>query len=475
MDIKKNSVISVKINNLAYGGRGIGRYEGIVVFVPGTIPGDIVQAKVLKIKRNFIEATLEDLTVPSPYRIKPRCPLFGKCGGCAWQNLPYDKQLVFKEEIAKSVLEHLGKQDDFKMHSIIASPDKWRYRNKVDYTFGSNTEGNLVLGFHKRGSYFEILDVLECFIQPVIFDGLIDEMRQFARSMKIAPYNPKTHEGNLRHFMLRCAENPSEGEASPVIAVLVTAESHLPHRSQLLAQLRNRCPSLRGFLHVQNRGLGDVIKMEKVLYQWGDKYIVEHLENFQLRVSAFSFFQTNTKGAELLYAKTREFLSLTGKETLLDAYCGTGSIGIFCSRKAAQVSGIEIIKEATWDARINAAQNSLDNCLFLCGEMKKRLPLLLKQYPFGFQRVVVDPPRSGLDKKSLRQILELNAPVLVYVSCNPTTFARDAKIICDAGYYISDVQPVDMFPQTYHIETVTKFVKQIQTMSSKTEVRTRLY
>ena len=462
MDIKKNALLTVKIHNLSYGGRGIGKYNGVVVFVPRTVPGDTVSARVVKRKANYISAELVEVLESSPLRIKPKCDLFGICGGCSWQNIPYEDQLVFKEEIARTTLEHIGRQQDFTLHPIIASPKKWRYRNKADYTFGLDEKGEAVLGFHKPGSYFEILDVGSCHLQPSEFDVLVNEMRQFTRENNLEPYNPKTHEGNLRHFTLRYAEGNGAESTGSVLAILLTVEEDLPGTEDLVERLRKKCPGLKGFIHGLNRGKSDVARMEQRLFQWGDDFLIDTLGELKVRVSAPSFFQTNTRAAELLYEQTRGFLSLSGKEILIDAYCGTGTIGLYCAGEAGRVYGIEVLREAVWDARFNADMNRIDNCIFLCGEFRKSVPLLMDRLPCGFQRVVVDPPRSGLDKKSLRKIIELQAPVMVYVSCNPSTLARDAKLMCDAGYHITDLQPVDMFPHTFHIELVARFEKPVK-------------
>ena len=459
MELKKDSLITLKIETLAYGGRGIGKWEGIVTFVPHTVPGDTVQARITKNKGNYIEAELVEVVTPSPVRVTPPCKVFGPCGGCVWQCLPYETQLAYKEELSRSVVEHLARQHEFTHHPIIPSPVIWRYRNKMDYTFGADENGRPILGFHKKGSFTEVIDIETCHLQPEIFDRLLREMRSFAQEKSLVPYNPVTHKGLLRHFMLRCATNTPAGEPMPILAALLTGAPELPRRDELLERLRRTCPSLKGFIHGLNVGLGDVMRMNKLLFKWGNDFLEERVCDLELCISAFSFFQTNTKAAELLYEKTREFLSLTGQETLLDAYCGTGSIGLLCARQTAQVFGIEVMREAIWDARYNAQRNGLTNCIFLCGEMRKCLGLVRERLPLGVQRMVVDPPRNGLDKKSLRQIIELNAPLLVYVSCNPTTMARDAAVISEAGYRITDIQPLDMFPHTYHFEMVGRFEK----------------
>lgn len=457
MEIKKNTIISLKIETLSYGGRGIGKYDGIVVFVSTAIPGDMVRVNVTKLKGNYLEADLLEILEPSPIRISAPCPLFGSCGGCSWQNIPYEKQVVYKEEIARSSVEHIAGQTSFTLHPIIPSPLEWRYRNKVDFTFGRDSEGTLVLGFHKPGSFHEILDVKECLLHPKIFNDLMNEMKDFAREKNLTPYDPQNHHGNLRYFLLRCSGNKDPGEKEGVVAILLTAQKDLPDREELIERLRRRCPTLTGFIHGLNAGKADIAKMDSPLHVWGDDFLHDRLNQLLFRLSALSFFQTNTRAAESLYDSTLKFLSLTGRENLLDAYCGVGSIGIYCGGQARRVYGIEILKEAVWDARMNATTNHLDNCLFMCGEFRRTLPLLLSRFRHGIQRVVMDLPRGGMDKKSLRGIIELHAPVIVYVSCNPTTFARDAEIMCQEGYRITDIQPVDMFPQTYHIEMVSRF------------------
>ena len=458
MEIRKNDLITVEIESLTYGGRGLGRLEGLAVFVPMTAPGDIVQAVVRRKKPSYIEAELAEVTSPSPARVQPRCPHFGICGGCSWQHVPYEEQLRQKEAIVRSTLEHVGGIEGFQCRPVIASPRQWRYRNKVDYTFGTDPGGKAILGFHLPGSYQDILNIETCLIQPEPFDGLLDEMRLFAREHDLSSHNPKTHRGLLRHFMIRCAEKTGADGTQPILATLVTSEPDLPRRDELLARLRERCPSLAGFIHGINRAMSDVFRIEQTGFSWGADHLVEGVGPLRLKISPLSFFQTNSLVAELLYGKAKEYLSLTGREALFDAYCGAGAIGLFCADRAGSVYGIELLREAIWDARHNAAMNGITNSLFMAGEMRSTLPILLGRVTGGFQRVVVDPPRTGMDKKSLRQIAHIGAPVAVYVSCNPATMARDMQFFHEAGYTLTEVQPVDMFPHTYHVEAVGKMV-----------------
>jgi 23S rRNA (uracil1939-C5)-methyltransferase len=454
MPLNNGDIIEVEIDNLAYGGRGIARVNNFVVFVPSTVPGDLARVKVTKKKSNHAIGELVQLTNPSKFRVVPPCPLFDVCGGCTWQNITYQAQLTFKQQILLSTLEHLGNVEDIDIRPILPSPEIWHYRNKMDFTFGSDRAHPVKIGFHKADDFAEVIDVKRCLIHPVVFDRVLEIVREFALKQRVTCYDPRTHEGTLRHVIVRAARRSAE-----MLVVLLTHDEAVRNVDSLAHTIRGEIPAVKAFVWGINRGLGDVAVMEREMLRHGEAFITEQLDGLQFRISPFSFFQTNTAGAEQLYRVVRDVSELSGKENLFDAYCGTGAIGIFCAERARKVYGVESLVEAVWDARANAALNRRDNCLFLAGEMRKALPLLLSFVTEDIRRVVVDPPRSGMDKKSLRHIIELNAPILIYVSCNPTTLARDCVPLRESGYRLQSVHPVDMFPHTYHIEAVAKFVK----------------
>ncbi|MFH0795234.1 MAG: 23S rRNA (uracil(1939)-C(5))-methyltransferase RlmD, partial [bacterium] len=294
----------------------------------------------------------------------------------------------------------------------------------------------------------------ECLIQPESFDAALGVFRSFARRHNLSAYDSHSHKGFLRHAILR--QSKASGE---MVAVLITERGELPDAQELLDGLRRACPGLRGFLWGVNSGLADVARIEEERFQWGDLFFHESLGGVRYRISAFSFFQTNSLGAKQLYDVIRRFLDGGPTDSLLDAYCGIGAIGLYCADTVGKVFGIDNVVSSIWDARENAALNGLNNCTFFAGDVRERLPLMLNAGTGPITRVVVDPPRGGMDKKVLRNLLELGAQVFVYVSCNPSTMARDVVAISEAGYELEEIQPVDMFPHTYHIETVIRCVK----------------
>lgn len=453
MDLSPNDVVTMTITDLAYGGRGIGKVNGFVIFVPGTVPGDVIRARIIKRKSNHASAELVDIQTPSPFRVTPPCPHFGECGGCTWQNIPYKHQLAFKEQILKTTLEHLGRQKDLPIRPIIPSPEIWHYRNKMDFTFGTNNTGHVTLGFHKEGSYLDIIDIKKCFIHPKIFNTILQILREEVNRQELASYNPETHEGFLRHLVVR--EGKQTGN---ILITLLTSVDDTLAIEPLVAALRQNIPNITGLIWGIHSGVADVARLDRTVYQDGENQIEEHVDSLCFLISPFSFFQTNTLAAQQLYAVVKQAADLSKRDVVLDAYCGIGAIGLYCSDSVKNVIGIELEVDAIWDARRNAMLNHLTNCTFVAGEVRKVLPTVLSSLTDSITRIIVDPPRSGMDKKTLRHLLELKADILVYVSCNPTTLARDLVAITNAGYCIDAIQPIDMFPHTYHIETVVKFV-----------------
>ncbi len=454
MTLQRNQVVEITIDSLAYGGAGVGRVDGMAVFVTGAAPGDRLRARVTRNRKQFAEARVEEILDPSPQRQEPPCPLFGDCGGCKWLHLPTEVQRDAKREIVEETFAHLGKIPHGPIEPIIASPDEFRYRNKMDLTFGRDAEGQLALGFHRAGQFDQIVDVPVCLLQPESFDRMIGVLRDHARRENLTPHDPKTHEGFLRSVILR--EGRHTGEA---LAVLITADGDLPGRDRLVKDLRAACPALRGFLWGINNALADVAQIEHVAWMWGADTIRERLGDQTFKISAMSFFQTNTPATEILYRTVADALELTGEEVLLDSHCGTGTIGIFCAPRCRHVYGVEIHLPAVHDARANAAANGLTNCTFLAGDVRQTLPLVHRVAGSAISRLVVDPPRGGMHRKALAQLMDLRVPVFVYVSCNPTTLARDLQDLHAAGYTIERVWPLDMFPHTFHVETVVKLTR----------------
>jgi 23S rRNA (uracil1939-C5)-methyltransferase len=452
--LQRRQKIELTIDSLAHGGAGVGRVDGMAVFVRGAAPGDRHRARVTKRKSRHAEARIEEIIEPGPQRREPPCPLVGRCGGCTWQHLPYPAQAEAKQQIVAETLQHIAGITDLPIEPITHAPDEFRYRNKMDFTFGRSAEGEVTLGLHRVERFDEIVDISKCLLQPEPFDALLDAFRAYARRAGLTPYSPHSHRGLLRSVILREGRNTGE-----VIAVLITAQGELPNREGLVRELRAACPTLKGFVWGINAGKADVARIDSVAWAWGDANILEQLGDQRYAISPTSFFQTNTRAAEVLLRLVENALDLTGDEILLDAFCGTGVIGLHCAPRCRHVFGVELHLPAVQMARRNAEINGLENCTFLSGDARQTLQLVRHVAESRINRVLVDPPRGGMHRKALQQLIALQAPVFVYVSCNPTTLARDLQDLRDAGYVAERLWPLDMFPQTYHIEAVVRLVR----------------
>ncbi|PKO16980.1 23S rRNA (uracil(1939)-C(5))-methyltransferase RlmD [candidate division BRC1 bacterium HGW-BRC1-1] len=456
-EIRKGDEVELSIDSLAFGGRGVARHAGMVIFVEGALEGDVVRARITKRKPQYAEARATEVVTPSPHRLEAPCPVFGICGGCKWQNFEYARQLEAKQRHVGEALTHIARRQQVEVRPIIASPSQWHYRNKMEFSFGPAPGGRVDIGLHAAGRFEQIIDVPGCLIAPQAVSDALDGFREMinheaARApQRFLPYHPKSHEGFLRHLIFRYSHTTGHW-----LAALLTAGNPWPGAEDFALAVMKRFPMCRGFIWGTNDSLSDVARMEHQRLQLGDGFIEERLGDKTFRVSTFSFFQTNTAGAELLYDVVRDFCELTGRETVLDAYCGTGTIGIYVASQAERVVGIELVRDAVWDARYNARENGADNCTFFAGDMREVMPSIPKTMGVRFDRVIVDPPRGGMEKRALRQLIDLKAPLMVYVSCNPATLARDLVQLAEAGYNVEAVQPVDMFPHTWHVESVLK-------------------
>lgn len=451
--VNKHDIVELQIVDLAYGGLGIARVNGYVVFVNDALPGDHVRARITRRQANHAQADVVEFLKPSPDRISPDCSRHSHCGGCVWQNLPYAKQLEYKQRHVADALKHIGRQEDLPLEPIVPSPNLFRYRNKMEYTFGVNDAGETIVGFHVPGRFDKVFEVQDCLLQPEAFDFALTAIQDWARQSGLPAYDPRTHRGVLRTITLRHSVAQDRW-----LACILTKTAKLDGNLQSLGRALSDCaPGFAGLLWGFNDGLADVARMDREAGRVGEPVLEERLEDFRFRVSPFSFFQTNTLASAELYRVVREYLDLNGRETLLDAYCGTGSIGIFCSQGARRIFGVEIVRDAIWDARANAQANGIENCTFVAAPMSEGLALVRQAGADMIDRVIIDPPRGGMDKKSLRQLLSVQSPVFIYVSCNPTTLSRDVVAITEAGYKIKRIRPVDLFPHTHHIETVIRF------------------
>jgi 23S rRNA (uracil1939-C5)-methyltransferase len=446
--VAKGEELELRIDSLAYGGNGVARLNGFVVFVRRGLPGDTVRARVTQVKRNHAEAVVVDVIEHGAPRVEPACIHFGICGGCRFQDLDYAAQLAAKEAQVRDALERLGGVADPTVEPIVPAESIYDYRNKLEYSF-TETPAGPGLGFHRAGRWDEVLEIERCWLTGGLGNAIRDCVRDWARAEGLRAYSQESGEGYLRHLVVR--EGRNTGEA---LAVLVTAPGPLRGGETLVEALR-RFPEVRSIHHAVNDRPAEVTNLPTALL-WGREWIEEELLGLRFRVRPNAFLQTNTKMCERLYELVVEGAALTGEETVFDLYCGIGSIGLALARNALTVWGIEVSEESIACAVENAEQNGMPNAAFFAGEVGADLAEL-RERSGPVDVVVVDPPRAGLTNKALRGVSALEAPRIVYVSCNPTTLAGNARQLVAAGYRLERTRPVDMFPHTPHIETVAVF------------------
>jgi 23S rRNA (uracil1939-C5)-methyltransferase len=444
---KRGETIDLAIDDLAFGGEGVGRVDGYVIFVRGGLPGDRLRVTLTEARSRYGRGTVEAVLVPSPDRVEPPCPYFGRCGGCRLQHLAYPAQLAFKEKQVRDCLTRLGGLPPFELRPIVPAPEPYGYRNKMEFTVA---EPGPALGLHAAERYDVVLDIERCLLQSETMNALLDEVRRQARARGLSVWDQRTERGLLRFVTVR--EGRRTGEAMVnLVASTPDVEALMP----VADALKTRVPATASVLvNVNARKASVAIGTEEHLLL-GRDHITESLGGVTFQVSANSFFQTNTVQAERLFALVAEACALAGTETVLDLYSGTGAISLLLARRAGHVYGIELAAAAVADAVRNARANGIDNCTFLAGEVRHVLPALMRE---GVRAAVVvaDPPRAGFHPKALAALAALAPARIVYVSCNPATLARDVGDLARQGYRLEWVQPVDMFPQTPHIEAVAR-------------------
>ena len=448
--IEKNKEYILDIISQGYEGEGIAKVDDTFpIFIEGALKGEKVKAKIVKVKKNFAYGKLIDVIEPSKERCNPECGIYKKCGGCKLQHSTYKEQLNFKFERVKDCIKKIGKLDDSLVQFPLGMEEPWRYRNKVQLPIGL-VNGQLKIGFFAPRSH-EIVDMESCLIQDEIADKVVRITREWIQKNNIKPYNIDGHydeNGILRHIMIRRGFTTNE-----VMVVIVTNGKELPHKDEFINEIVNNIPGIKSIIQNINSKPTNVILGEECITLWGEPTISDYIGKFKFNISPLSFFQVNPKQTEVLYSKALEYAGLTGNETVFDAYCGTGTITLFLSQKAKQVYGVEIVPQAIENAKINAVENNVDNVQFYVGKSEEIIPNLINQ---GIKAdvIVVDPPRKGCDIKLLEAITNINAEKIVYVSCDPSTLARDLAILEQKNYKTQKIQPVDMFPQTHHIEAV---------------------
>jgi 23S rRNA (uracil1939-C5)-methyltransferase len=446
---KRGEVLSLTIDDLAFGGEGVGRADGYVVFVPGGLPGDRLQVRLVQVRSRFGRGIIETVLEPSPQRVEAPCPYFGRCGGCRLQHVAYPAQLAFKSKQVADALERLGGLRDVPLRPIIGAEETFGYRNKMEFTV-ARAKGAMVVGLHETERYDSVLDIERCLLQSERMNGLLAEVRAFFAERGLTVYEQDTGEGLLRFLMLR--EGKHTGELMTNVVTSAPAVSELAPLAQRLQARDAGTTSV--VMNVNPKKASVAVGVEEHLLG-GRDHIREGVGGLTFRVSANSFFQTNTRQAERLFDLVVESTGLTGTETVLDLYSGTGAISLLLARRARWVYGVELAPAAVDDAGANATANGITNCTFVSGEVRFVLPALIAKGVTA-EVVVADPPRAGFHPKALHALITLGARRIVYVSCNPTTLARDLGELVRGGYRLEWVQPVDMFPHTPHIEAVAR-------------------
>ncbi len=467
--VVKNGEYETEIVGMNHEGEGVGRVNGFTLFIQGALPGEKVRVKVLKVKKQYGYAKLLDIMEHSPDRSEPPCPIYRQCGGCQLQHVSYEAQLAYKRKMVIDNLERIGKlnvrREDAEGHTdrssakkggILVHPtlgmrDPWRYRNKVQVPIGSG-EGGLVGGFYARGSH-RIVDMDSCLIQHEHGDDVVRRVKRIGRELGITAYNEETHQGLLRHVVVKVGFRTGE-----IMVVLVTNGETIPNERQWIERIRSDIAGVASICQNVNTQRTNVIFGDYTKVLWGRDVIYDYIGDVKFAISPRSFFQVNPVQTEVLYNKTLEYAGLTGSETVIDAYCGIGTISLFLAKHAKTVYGVEVVKEAIDDARSNARLNGIDNAHFTVGKAEDVIPAW-KEQGIRPDVIVVDPPRKGCEASLLETMLSMRPERIVYVSCNPSTLARDLRILEDGGYRTVEVQPVDMFPHTVHVESVTLLVR----------------
>ncbi|MUK88419.1 23S rRNA (uracil(1939)-C(5))-methyltransferase RlmD [Ornithinibacillus sp. L9] len=445
--VKKNETITITFEDLTHEGSGVGKIDGYPLFVPYGLPGEEAVVKVVKVNKKFGFGKLLEVKNPSPDRVEPPCDVFYKCGGCQIQHMSYKMQLEMKQNQVKNVMRKIAHLDHVPVHPTIGMEDPWRYRNKVAIPVGEK-EGELITGFYQMRSHQIIEDMDTCVVQDDANDRIVEGTRRIASRLGIKAYDEQKHRGVLRHIMVRTGRETKEA-----MVVLITRTKELPHKEELIRELTETYPHIKSIVHNVNSRRTNVIMGNETNVLWGEEYIYDSIGNVRFAISAKSFYQINPPQTKKLYEKALEYANTGESDTVIDAYCGIGTISLFLAQKAKKVYGVEIVPEAINDANINAKLNGITNVEFAVGEAEKVMPKW-KDEGLDPDVIVVDPPRKGCDKSLLQAMIEMNPKRIVYVSCNPSTLARDLRILEDGGYETKEVHPVDMFPQSMHVEAV---------------------
>ena len=448
--VRIHEVYTVAIRDLGVHGEGIGSVDGFTVFVPGALPGETVTAEIILLKKSYALGKLLSIEQESPFRVVPECPVYENCGGCQLSHLTYEGQLDMKYRRVKDVIERIAGESGDLVRPVLPAAHPFAYRNKMAVPAGL-VKGKAALGCYRQGSH-DIIPVSSCAIQKEENNCLLQFARRFIEKYGISVYDEKTRKGSLRHVMGRV------GDDGKVMVVLVTASEILPEEKRWIEEIKKELPEVVSLWHNIQSKLGNTILGAKIRHLWGRETLTASLCGLRFEVSPYSFFQVHKEQAEILYEKALAYADLKGGETVIDAYCGTGTISLCLAKKAKRVIGIEIVKPAIEDAKKNAKKNHMENTEFYAADAGKLMPQLYRKGLVP-DVIVMDPVRAGCSEEVLKAAAGMNPKRIVYVSCNPATFARDAKILKSEGYEIKEIQPVDMFPQTMHVEAIVLLSK----------------
>ncbi|MEG2520735.1 MAG: 23S rRNA (uracil(1939)-C(5))-methyltransferase RlmD [Christensenellaceae bacterium] len=442
--MKKNDTIELSIDDLGTDGQGIGRYEEMVVFVDGALPGETVQAKIILLKKSYLVGKLEKVVIASPLRVVPPCHVFGKCGGCTLQHLAYAGQLEYKNNYVINCINRIGKLD-IPVNFPLPAKKEYRYRNKAAFPVQQNADA-IEIGFYARHSH-RIVDVDDCMIQHADLKIVMSQLRVWMVKYGLSIYNEKTNHGLLRHIVLRT------NKQGDIMLVLCINGEDIPHKDALIALFKIVLPQLKSISLNINTQHTNVIMGDTSVCIYGQDYIFETIHELEYKITAQSFFQVNSEQTEVLYATLLKMLDLKKTDTVVDLYCGTGTISLYAAQRAKIVYGVEIAEQSIENARFNARLNDIQNAEFFVGDVDTVMPTLITQTG-KIDAIIVDPPRKGLTEDIIRKIAAEKIAKVGYVSCNPSTLARDLAQFFDLGYTANVVQPVDLFPQTTHVECV---------------------
>lgn len=448
MEFRKNDVLTIEIKDCSVDGEGIGKTDGFTVFVKDAVIGDTVRAKLMKVKKSYGYGRLLEVLSPSPNRVDPACPIARQCGGCQLQALSYAQQLVFKEKKVRSHLERIGGFHDLPMEPIIGSEHPLHYRNKAQFPVGKSRDGKIITGFY-AGRTHAIIENRDCVLGIPENREILDRVIGYMEEYHIPPYDEVTGKGLVRHILIRYGFATKE-----LMVCLIINGQKLPKEENLVERLR-QIPGMHSISVNVNRKRNNVILGEDVRVLWGDGYITDRIGEISYQISPLSFYQVNPFQTYKLYSKALEYAGLTGSETVWDLYCGIGTISLFLAQKARFVRGVEIVPQAIEDARKNAECNGIQNVEFFVGKAEEILPREYEKSGIYADVIVVDPPRRGCDETLLATIVRMAPKRIVYVSCDSATLARDLRYLCDRGFELQRVCPVDQFSQTTHVEVVT--------------------